>query len=149
MFGRNPRPTNPPRQPPPPQSAGSYGRIPPSESDASGPPPSYGRPLSGSRRPGYDGAPPEKHEFSRAQPEAARMSGGARAGSGGPEWQLRPAKSPADQFTFGNLYETPQLRKRTRDCSSTCHSESPCPVSISPVRGMAQIFTLFSTMRTF
>lgn len=31
------------------------------------------------------------------------MSGGARGRSGGQEWQLRPAKSPGNQFIFGNI----------------------------------------------
>lgn len=109
MFGgRNPRPTPPPRQPPPPQTAGSYNRIPVGGPDASGVPPSYGRPLSGSQRPFYDGAPPEKHEYSRGQSDTSRMSGGARGRSGGQEWQLRPAKSPGNQFIFGNMYREPE-----------------------------------------
>ena len=34
-----------------------------------------------------------------------RQAGGPRGG-GGRTWNLRPAKSPADQYTFGNLYVT-------------------------------------------
>ncbi len=60
MFGRNPRPT-PPSQPP-------------------------SRPAANSQRPYYDGASPEKHEYSRGQ-----------------AWQLQPAKSPNPNFTYGNL----------------------------------------------
>lgn len=91
MFGRNPRPTQP-SQPPPQQPAVSYNRIPQASSDRYGDP--QGRPLGGSQRPYYDGAPPEKHEYSRGQ---------SRQGPGGQTWQLQPAKLRNERFTFGNL----------------------------------------------
>ena len=91
MFGRNPRPT-PPSQPPPQQPSVSYNRIPQASSDRYGDP--QGRPLGGSQRPYYDGAPPEKHEYSRGQ---------SRQGPGGQTWQLQPAKLRNERFTFGNI----------------------------------------------
>ena len=84
MFGsRNPRPP-PPRQPPP-QQAGPYSRIPSDTPDRYG-----GRPPT-SERPFYDGAQ-EKHDFGR----------GPSRQSSGQAWQLRPAKSPSPEFTYGN-----------------------------------------------
>lgn len=91
MFGRSPRPT-PPSQPPSQQPPGPYSRIPPGSSDRYGDP--HGRPPVNTQRPYYDGAPPEKRDYSRGQ---------SRQGLGGQTWQLQPAKSPADSFTFGNL----------------------------------------------
>ena len=108
MFGsRNPRPT-PPRQHPSQQPApGPYSRIPPAGSDRYGAPPSYGRPSSGNERPFYDGPPPEKQEYSRGYSEPRRGGGGeARPGTTGQTWQLKPAKSPGNQFIFGNLYRS-------------------------------------------
>lgn len=90
MFGRNSRPT--PNQPPSQQPSGNYNRIPPGSSDRYGDP--HGRPPAHSHRPYYDGAPPEKHEYSRGQ---------SRPGPGGQTWQLQPAKSPNPSFTYGNL----------------------------------------------
>lgn len=86
MFGRNPRPA-PPSQIPSQQPPGSYSRIPPGNSDR------YGDPVN-TQRPYYDGASTEKRDYSRGQ---------SRQGPGGQTWQLQPAKSPADSFTFGNL----------------------------------------------
>ena len=91
MFGRNPRPT-PPSQAPPQQPSVSYNRIPQASSDRYGDP--QGRPLAGGQRPYYDGAPPEKHEYSRGQ---------SRQGPGGQTWQLQPAKLKNERFAFGNL----------------------------------------------
>lgn len=82
MFGsRNPRPT-PPRQTPSQQQQGPYSRVPQDGPDR------YG---SAQRRPlaGFDGAPQEKHEYSRGQ--------------GGQTWQLQPTKSPGQQYIYGNL----------------------------------------------
>lgn len=81
MFGRNPRPNPSPSSP-----AGSYNRIPSGRTEA------YESRLSDAPR-----AP-------RGQSDISRPSGVAHAVSGGQEWQLRPAKSPGDQFTFGNMY---------------------------------------------
>ncbi|MCJ1252771.1 transport between ER and Golgi ATPase protein [Lignoscripta atroalba] len=102
MFSRNPRP-NPPRQPP--SQPSPYDRIPPSGAEGYGPPQSYGRPSSNNERPNHDGASQEKRDYPRGLPAGVRMNGGgdARHSSGGQVWQLRPAKSPANQFTFGNL----------------------------------------------
>lgn len=91
MFGRNSRPT-PPTQPSSQQPSGSYSRIPPGSSDRYGDP--HCRPPVNNQRPYYDGAPPEKHEYSRGQ---------SRQGPGGQTWQLQPAKSPDPKFTYGNL----------------------------------------------
>ena len=91
MFGRNPRPT-PPSQPSSQQHSGPYSRIPPGTSDRYGD--LHGRPPANSQRPYYDGASPEKHEYSRGQ---------SRQGPGGQTWQLQPAKSPNPTFTYGNL----------------------------------------------
>lgn len=84
MFGsRNPRPT-PPRQPPP-QQAGPYSRVPSDTPDRYG-----GRPPA-NERPLYDGTQ-EKNDFGR----------GLLRQSSGQTWQLRPAKSPSAEFTYGN-----------------------------------------------
>ena len=91
MFGRNPRPT-PPNQPTSQQPSSPYSRIPPGSSDRYGAP--QGRPPPNSQRPYYDGTPPEKLDYSRGQ---------SRQGPGGQAWQLQPAKSPDDMFTYGNL----------------------------------------------
>lgn len=99
MFGsRNPRPT-PPRQTPSQQTAGSYNRLPQGDFANSGSPNSYGRSSTSSQRPLYDGAAPEYHRG-----ENARTSAIGQAGHKGQTWQLRPTKSPGDQFIFGNLY---------------------------------------------
>ncbi|KAK4693932.1 vesicle-fusing ATPase, partial [Lecanoromycetidae sp. Uapishka_2] len=82
LFGaRNPRPT-PPRQTPSQQQSGPYSRIPEDGPNRHGAP--QRRPVAG-----YDGGPQEKHEYSRGQ--------------GGQIWQLQPAKSPGNQFIYGNL----------------------------------------------
>lgn len=91
MFGRNPRPT-PPSQPSTQQPSGPYSRIPPANSDRYRDP--HGHPPASSQRPYYDGAPPEKHEYSRGQ---------SRQGPGGQTWQLQPTKLKNERFTFGNL----------------------------------------------
>lgn len=91
MFGRNPRPT-PPTQPSSQQPSSPYSRIPPGSSDRYGDP--HGRPPAKNQRPYYDGAPPEKHEYSRGQ---------SRQGPGGQTWQLQPVKSPENKFIYGNL----------------------------------------------
>ncbi len=91
MFGRNPRPA-PPSQPTSQQPSGPYSRIPPGSSDRYGAP--HGRPPPSSQRPYYDGVPPEKLDYSRGQ---------SRQGPGGQTWQLQPAKSPDDIYTYGNL----------------------------------------------
>lgn len=83
MFGRNPRPNPTPLNPP--SSAGSYNRIP------SGRPEAYESRLSDVPR------------TLRSHSDISRLDGVAHAGSGGQEWQLGPAKSPGDQFTFGNM----------------------------------------------
>lgn len=92
MFGRNPRPTPPSQPPSQQQPSGPYSRIPPGSSDRYGGP--HGRPPANSQRPYYDGAPPDKHEYSRGQ---------SRQGSGGQTWQLQPTKSPEESYTYGNL----------------------------------------------
>ncbi len=94
MFGgRRPVPNS---QPPPQQpSRNSYNRIPPDSSDRyGGGSPSYGRGPSQNERHQYDGAPSEKHDYSRGQP---------RQGHGGQTWQLQPQKSPNPQFTYSNI----------------------------------------------
>ena len=84
MFGsRNSRPT-PPRQPPQPQAPGPYSRVP---SDA---PDRYGGRPSANDRSMFDGTQ-EKHNHGQG---LSRQSGQAR--------QLRPAKSPSNEFIFGN-----------------------------------------------
>ncbi len=122
MFGsRNPHPA-PPRQQ---QPAGSYKRIPEGNPGNSGVAPSYGRPISGGQRPIYDGTPPEKEEYYRGPADNARMGGNGQAGSRGQVWQLKPAKSPGNQFIFGNLY------------MSLINSELIPPLSITQSRGLA------------
>ncbi len=107
MFGsRNPRPA-PPRQPSSQSPAsGPYSRIPPGGPDRYGAPPQYGRPTPGNERPPYDGPPQEKQEYPRGYSEPSRSGGGPRPGAAGQTWQLRPAKSPGNQFIFGNLYKS-------------------------------------------
>lgn len=84
MFGRNSRPNPSPLNPLSP--AESYNRIPSGRTET------YESRLSGAPR-----AP-------RSQSDISRPGGVAHAAFEGQEWQLRPAKSPGDQFTFGNMY---------------------------------------------
>ncbi|BCR84820.1 AAA family ATPase SEC18 [Aspergillus chevalieri] len=56
-----------------------------------GPPPSYGQPM-----PGAGGRPGQ-------MPMPSRPPVGAKPPAGGGNWVLRPAKSPDNNYTFGNL----------------------------------------------
>jgi len=98
MFGsRNPRPPVG-RQPPPQQhgqGGGPYSKLPPDGASGYGAPSPNGRQSVGNDRSYHDSAPAEKYEYSR---------GGGRPAAGRQALQLRPAKSPDNQFTFGNLY---------------------------------------------
>ena len=84
MFGRNPRPN--PSTVNPSSPAGSYNRIPSGRTEA------------------YESRLSEPPRTPRSQSDFSRPSGVVHAGSGGQEWQLKPAKSPGEQFTFGNMY---------------------------------------------
>ena len=94
MFSRNPRP-NPSR--PPPGQPGPYDRVPSTGDDR------YDRYLQPDNRSYNNDRAPEKHDSHREQlgNTGRSVSGGQHAA--GQVWQLRPAKSPANQFTFGNL----------------------------------------------
>lgn len=77
-----------------------------------GPPPSYGQPLPGA---GYSVAPPgyaeaeltDVHGDFRGRPGQMPMPSkppvGAKPPAGGGNWILKPAKSPDNNYTFGNL----------------------------------------------
>lgn len=84
MFSRNPRPNPSPLNPPSP--AGSYNRIPLGRTEA------------------YESRISDAPRAPRSQSGISRPGGVAHAVSGEQEWQLRPAKSPGEQFTFGNMY---------------------------------------------
>ena len=84
MFGRNPRPN--PSTVNPSIPAGSYNRIPSGRTEA------------------YESRLSDPPRTPRSQSDFSRPSGVVHAGSGGQEWQLKPAKSPGEQFTFGNMY---------------------------------------------
>ena len=78
-------------------------RIPPRGADGYGAPPLPGRLQLNGERSSYDRGYQDKPSHSRALPENLRMNGGGgRQSTGGQTWQLRPAKSPANEFTFGN-----------------------------------------------
>ncbi|MCJ1390373.1 transport between ER and Golgi ATPase protein [Xylographa bjoerkii] len=94
MFSRGSR--NPDRQPP--SQPGPYDRLPSGGSDRYGAPQPYDRTPSQNDR-GQYGEKPDP----RGLPQNSRMTSAARSSTGGQTWQLRPAKSPANQFTFGNL----------------------------------------------
>ena len=76
MFGRNP----PRQQPPPPQpgGAGAYSRIPPESGGRFGVSRTPERPLN------------EKYEHTRMPSSTGPI-------------QLRPARSPSDDYTYGNM----------------------------------------------
>ena len=115
VSGGGGQPPQPPRQNPPPQG-NPYGRAPPS--------PGYGDPQS------YGRAPPDYGRQSSGYPPAGGLPGGPRMGRGpapggagggmgggmdrmverkpvgaptGQTWSLTPAKSPTNQYTFGNI----------------------------------------------
>ncbi|MCJ1477379.1 transport between ER and Golgi ATPase protein [Lambiella insularis] len=100
MFSRGSRP-NPDRQPP--SQPSPYDRIPPGN-DRYGAPQPYDRAPPHNDRSYHGGGQSEKQDL-RGLPQNPRMSAsaGGRSSTGGQTWQLRPAKSPANQFTFGNL----------------------------------------------
>ncbi|KAL9122614.1 MAG: hypothetical protein Q9187_000828 [Circinaria calcarea] len=97
MFSRNPRPNPPSRQQL--SQPGPYDRIPPSSGDNY----PYSQPTSAIERGANSDIPLEKSDFSREPPTNQRMNRSESHRSGGQVWQLRPAKSPANQFTFGNI----------------------------------------------
>jgi vesicle-fusing ATPase len=120
MFNRNNLP-NPfgqrPDSTPRPSPRDGYGTpnqgVPPPQ--RSGMPSSYDSRMSGGYEdrnrqppPGYGGREqpfPQSRDYPPSQrPPVGRSAPGPRmSGGGGRVWQLRPAKSPADQYTFGNL----------------------------------------------
>lgn len=91
MFGRNPRPT-PPSQPLPQQPSGPYSRIPPGTSDRYGDP--HRRPPASNQGSYYDGAPPEKRDYSRGQ---------SRQAPSDQIKKLKPVALDENEFIFRNL----------------------------------------------
>ena len=120
MFNRNnlpnpfgQRPESGPR-PPPRDGHGTPGFVAPSPQRPGGPQ-GYDSRMAGGYEdhnrqppPGYSGREqpfPQPRDYPPSQrPPVGRSAPGARmSGGGGRVWQLRPAKSPAEQYTFGNL----------------------------------------------
>ena len=122
LFSRGGGGNRPPQQQPPPQR-GPYDRLPSNGGDRYGGQPQQDYGYSGDR--GYE----EKSSFR----PGGGLPGGPRMGGGGPPpgsrpapgrqqpsgqvWQLQPAKSPSNEFTFGNLYEkrSVTLRRSSSD----------------------------------
>ena len=104
--GQQPDPRQTPR--------GPYDRV--SDNDY-GPPSGYGRQAPGNDRGQYGD---EKAFARKGLPSGPKMGGGmqapqgrqggsgggggGRAGDTGQVWNLTPAKSPSNQYTYGNLY---------------------------------------------
>ena len=118
-----------PRQQPP---RGPYDRVP--DNDGYGAPSGYGRQPPGHDRSQYGD---EKSFARKGLPSGPRMGGGmqaspgrqggpgGRGGDGGQVWRLTPAKSPNNQYTFGNMYDGHNRAYSSAD--RTLHPESPSP----------------------